>query len=297
MKTVLVVGSANLDHVYQVRQIPTAGQTVAATSYATHPGGKGMNQAVACARLGARVVFCGCLGADDVGDALVSVMVEAGIDVSHIQRSREYPTGNASILVSEDGVNLITVAGGSNAALDPAHVTATMAAVQPDAVLVQLETNLASVEAASHHPMFFLNPAPAAALPTEILARCFALTPNETEAQALTGILPTDSSSCGACAEKLLAAGVRNVVLTLGAKGSFWASGSGASMIETPRVEAVDTTAAGDVYNGAMVAALMQGSDMAGALRFASHAAALSTTRMGAIPSIPTLSEVQQASS
>ncbi len=294
MKTVLVVGSANLDHVYRVKHIPTSGQTVAASGYQTFPGGKGMNQAVACARMGANVVFCGRLGDDDAGAALLEVMRSAGVDVSRVQRGVGEATGNASILVADDGSNLITVAGGSNAALDPGHVEATMAEVRPDVVLAQLETNLASVEAASQHPMFFLNPAPAAPLPPSLLARCFAITPNETEAQALTGLLPVDVESCRLCASKLKDAGAGNIIITLGDKGSFWRGSGDGEMVSTPKVEAVDTTAAGDVYNGALVAALVQGEDFKGALNFASKAAALSTTRMGAISSIPTLDEVRR---
>ncbi|MBX3111167.1 MAG: ribokinase [Fimbriimonadaceae bacterium] len=294
MKTVLVVGSANLDHVYRVRQIPAPGMTVAATGYQTFPGGKGMNQAVACARSGAQVVFCGSVGDDDAGSALLQVLQESGVDVSHVVRS-EVPTGNASILVADDGTNLITVAGGSNAALDTGHVEKTLAAVRPDAVLAQLETNMPCVEAASRHPMFILNPAPAAALPDRLLRRCFAVTPNETEAESLTGVAPVDEASTLRCGERLREQGAQNVVVTLGEKGSFWLGADGPAMVGTPRVSPVDTTAAGDVFNGALVAALMLGDDFAGALRYASQAAALSTTRMGAISSVPTRAEVEAA--
>lgn len=288
---VLVVGSSILDHVYRVPSLPKEGQSVIASSYQTFPGGKGSNQAIACAKMGAAVSFCGCLGADGAAGPLMGALAAAGVDTACLVRS-ESPCGSASIMVAEGGKNLIVVAVGSNADLTPQDVAAAMEMVAPDYVLCQLEVPMECVREAATAARFILNPAPAAPLPREVLAKCFALTPNETEAEALTGIYPRDADSCLRCATALRETGAENVVLTLGEHGAFWLGDQGPVVVPPHPVQAVDTTAAGDVFNGALVAGLAQGMDFRAALGFASRAAALSTTKPGASASVPSLDEV-----
>ena len=289
MAKVLVVGSSNYDLVWRTARVPARGETVAGTSFATFMGGKGANQAVAAGRLGASVAFCGSFGTDSFGDEMLLAVSASGVDVSFVRRSR-LPSGTASVVVEESGSNQIVVALGANMDLQPADVLAALQSLQPEYVLAQLEVPLDAVEAAaSSSARFVLNPAPAAELPASLLARCFALVPNETE---IATLVPGRSAS--EAAKSLLDKGVENVILTLGERGVEWVSATGTVFVPSHKVVAVDTVAAGDVFCGAFVTGLSAGKPMEEALRYANAAAAISVTRHGAQASAPYPHEVEK---
>jgi ribokinase len=293
---VVVVGSANMDLVVQVERFPSPGETVRGDGFATYPGGKGANQAVAAARLGGRVEFVGCVGADAFGASLRTSLEEAGAGTSCLRMVEGVSTGVATIAVDRAGQNEIVVVAGANGRLTHGDVHAAFAKIgRAAAVLVQLETPLEAVQAALEGArglgaIAILNPAPAAALPAELLAHVDLITPNETEAHALTGVTPADAGSCAEAAARLCAMGAREVVLTLGEEGCFWA-GPGL-MVPSVRVDAVDTTAAGDAFNGALALFLAEGMAMPDALAWANRAGALCATRRGAQPAMGSRAEV-----
>jgi ribokinase len=276
---VCVVGSTNLDLVATTARLPGPGETVLGHGYAEHPGGKGLNQAVAAARAGARVAFVSAVGDDDAGRRLLGVMTDDGIDTTAVRTLIGTPTGRALIGVSDAGENSIIVVPGANAAvavesLPPCGV-----------VLAQLEVPLHTVEAAfvlarAAGATTVLNPAPAQALPPSLLALCDVVVPNEHEVELLGGV------------EALLALGVRAVVVTLGAAGALLHTADGATPVAPFEVASVDTTGAGDTLCGWLGARLAAGDDLPHALRRASAAAAIGTTRAGAVPSIPGAAEV-----
>src|SRR5580658_6216376 len=208
---VLVVGSANADHVFRGPRLPSAGETVLGSSFSIFPGGKGANQAVAAGRLGAQASFVGCVGSDADGEMLLSSLRSSGVDVRFVSRS-ELATGAAGIFVDDSGRNMIVAVPGANAMVLAESVASALEAVQPSFVLCQLEVPMAAVSAASLGPRFVLNPAPACPVPEEVLARCFAIVPNETELEALTGVAPVDEATCRLGASKLLDKGVENVI-------------------------------------------------------------------------------------
>jgi ribokinase len=296
---VVVVGSLNMDLVARVPRLPVAGETLAGRAFAQVPGGKGGNQAVAAARLGASVAMIGRVG-DDANGAVLRAGLEAeGIDCAALATSGATPTGVALILVDDEGRNEIVVVGGSNnelTAVDIARHEAVLAAA--DVLICQLETPRETVEAALSAgrrlgKTVILNPAPVSgALPREWLPLVDYLIPNEVEAAALTGLPVGSPAQAAAAAEALRGQGARNVVITLGAAGVFAALESGAAHFAAPRVVAIDTTAAGDTFIGAFAAQLAQQVPTDAALRFAQRAAAISVTRAGAQPSIPTRIEV-----
>lgn len=291
-KTIVVVGSANLDLVFRARKLPRPGETVIGATFATHPGGKGANQAVAVGRLGGRVAFVGCVGADASGEYLRQTLRGDGVNDSFLDQS-ELPTGTASIVVDEHAANMIVVASGANDSVAPSQVSAAFGHFQPTICLTQLEIPMQAVEAASHVERFILNPAPATKVPPEILGRCFAVTPNETEVELLTGIAPHDEGACADAAKALHDMGVLHVLITLGDRGCYWSGDGASATFSPPSVRAIDTTAAGDCFNGALAYALSGGNELPRAIEFANCAAALSTTRRGAMESMPTLAEVQ----
>jgi ribokinase len=295
---IVVVGSSNTDMVVKCAQLPRPGQTVTGGTFVMVPGGKGANQAVAAARLGTQVVFVARVGNDSFGQAAVTGYQAEGIDTTYIVRDPEAHTGVALILVDQAGENLIAVASGANHRLSPHDVRrAEPAFRQARVVLLQLEIPLPAVEAAvelahQYHIPVILNPAPAVPLPDSLLQRVDYLTPNETEAEGLTGLPCSDLDSAERAARVLLARGVRHVIITLGAKGSLVVNTEGARLVPAYRVSAVDTTAAGDAFSGALAAGLARGASLAEAVEFATKAAAISVTRVGAQPSLPTLAEV-----
>lgn len=275
---VVVVGSANLDLVAHLDHLPLPGETQLAIGYEEHPGGKGLNQAVACARMGAKTAFVGCVGNDDAGVMLRAVLEREGIDTS-LLATVDAPTGRAFINVDRDGENEIVVVSGANARVTVPRI--------PEAavVLMQLEIPLDVVEgvlraAKENGAITVLNPAPAAPLDAELLARVDVLLPNETESAALGGT------------EALLARGVRTIVTTLGERGAVIEQSGSRIAIAPHRVTPVDTVGAGDAFTGAMCAQLASGQSLEDAVRVGAIAGALATTVKGAVPSLPTRAAV-----
>ena len=293
MTKVVVVGSTNTDMTVRVPRLPAPGETVGGGDFRVTGGGKGANQAVAAARAGATVVFITALGTDDVGNRAIESLTAEGVDMRLVRRVAEAASGIALILVDDAGENVIAVAPGANAQLRPEDLTALEAIVEPgDVVLVQLEIPLETVRAAvslaqRHLARVILNPAPARALPEAWVADVSVLTPNEHEAAALTGLEGGTAEAWGRIAAALHARGVRDVLITLGAAGAFVSTEGAVVRLPAFVVDAVDTTAAGDVFNGALAVALTEGRDVIGAARFANAAAALAVTKPGARDSAP----------
>lgn len=292
---VWVYGGANVDLVAQTPEFPRPGETRIGTSFATFMGGKGANQAVAAARLGAPTALIAGLGDDDFGRQVRHAMAQEGIDTDGLRTVPGLPTGTAVILIDGQGQNRIVVVLEANQGLRPEDVHVRFRR-DTDYQLVQCEIPLETVHAVlrAAPERTILNPAPAVSLPLESLAGLLAVTPNETETEALTGIWPSDDASCHAAAQRLSDAGVQHVVLTLGERGVWWKPPASASPrhLPAPRVNPVDTTAAGDALNGALVAGLAHGMDFGGALGRAIRAAAISVTRPGAQASLPTLDDL-----
>jgi ribokinase len=295
MGHIVVVGSANTDMILKCDRLPGPGETVLGGHYIAAAGGKGANQAVAAARLGAEVVFVARLGRDWLGDQALAHYTAEGVRCDHLTRDDDLPSGVALIMVDAAGENLIGVAPGANGALRPEHVEQAAPAFQGASVLlVQLEIPLDTVGAAlrlahQHGVRAILNPAPARPLPDELI-RGAILTPNETEAGQLTD-RTTDAK---AAAQRLLERGAANVIVTLGEKGALVSEPGGFRAVPGFRVQAVDTTAAGDAFNGGLACALARGVALPEAVRYANAVAALSVTRLGAQPSLPIGDEVTQ---
>ena len=298
--SVVVVGSSNTDMILRVARIPGPGETLLGGEFSTAAGGKGANQAVAARRAGGRVAFVARLGTDSLGDEALARFRKEGIDVTRIVRDKSKPSGVALIFVSSDGENSIGVAGGANQRLTPRDVAAAKAAISGARILLlQLETPLATVEAASRLARksgvtVILNPAPARPLPGSLLRNASILTPNEHEASLLTGVKVTGAGSASRAAQILLKRGVGTVIVTMGAAGALLATREGSRLIPGFRVKAVDTTAAGDVFNGALAVSIAEGAAINDAVRFAHAAAAISVTRPGAQPSIPSRREIDR---
>lgn len=291
---VTVVGSTNLDLVFVSANLPRPGETLLGGDFATHPGGKGGNQAVAIAKLGGNVSFVGCVGNDANGSVLRTSLETAGVQTRSLIVDEFMPSGTAAILVDDKGSNMIVVAPGSNRGLSPEHVRQAFAREIPTVVLAQLEINVDTVLAASEADFFVLNPAPACQLPESLLAKCQVITPNETETESLTGIAPSDDDSCRAASCAFLDMGVKNVVITLGERGSYWATPKQGQHFAPPSVKAIDTTAAGDAFSGALAWFLAEGREFGNAIALANCVGALSTTKAGAQPSMPELCELKQ---
>ncbi|MBN8854330.1 MAG: ribokinase [Sphingobacteriales bacterium 50-39] len=288
---IVVVGSTNMDMVVQADHIPVPGETVLSGSFFMNPGGKGANQAVAVARLGGEVIFVSKLGNDVFGRQFSQLFHDEGIDISFLLHDKDLPSGVALITVDKGGENSIVVASGANASLRKEDLADALD-VPSGILLLQLEIPMAVVEyavecAASKGIKVILNPAPAAALSPGLLEKIDILTPNKTEASMIAGIPVTDMGSAKKAAIAICDKGVRTVVVTMGPLGAVICEGGECSVVETRKVAAVDTTAAGDVFNGAIAVALSEGKNMAEAVRFACDAAAISVTRLGAQSSIP----------
>ena len=300
---IVVIGSINMDLVLRVPRMPLPGETLTGGAFRTIPGGKGANQAVACARLSGKVAgaqqvaMVGCVGDDAFGATLRSALVGDGIIDSHITTLPGVASGIASILVDDNGQNSIVIAGGANDLLSPAHIDAAKALIeQADIVVLQLETPMATVVhaiklARSLGKTVVLNPAPAASLPEGVLELVDYLIPNEIEAAMLAGVSPegADAKALAAALQKL---GSDNVIITLGSKGVHAALYGGDYTFPAEAVKAVDTTAAGDTFIGGFVAGLASGMDEAEAIGQGQRAAAWSVTKPGAQTSIPFLHEL-----
>jgi ribokinase len=295
---VVVVGSSSIDMIVQVGRIPGIGDTVIGGKFHSACGGKGANQAVTAARAGASVLFVGRVGRDAFGKTVVAGLKGDGIDVAHVTADGKEPTAVAFIFVGGNGENSIAVASGANLRLSPADVGRARGVFKRGAILlVQLETPLKSVAAsvalaAKAGMRVILNPAPARALPDSLLRKVDILTPNEHEAESLTGIKVDGAQAASKAARQLHSRGVKVVIITLGARGAF-VSGEGHSLLVPAfKARAIDTTAAGDVFNGALAVALAEGQTLLDAVRFGQAAAAISVTRLGAQPSAPSRSEI-----
>jgi ribokinase len=296
---VLVIGSSNTDLIIKAERIPKPGETILGGEFARAAGGKGANQAVAAARASGAVTFIARVGRDTNGEQAVTGFAADGINVEHVIRDPTRPSGVALILVDQNGENTIAVASGANDKLSPADVRKAKGAFRrARVVLLQLETPLKTVAAcvalaATAGVRVVLNPAPARPLPAQLLKRIYLLTPNESEAELLTGVAVVNQVTAAKAADKLLARGVQNVIITMGARGAFVAGENLRQLIPGFKVNAVDATGTGDVFNGALVVALAEGRPLLEAARFANAAAAISVTRCGAQPSAPTRPEIE----
>jgi len=296
---IVVVGSSNTDMIVKLPHLPKPGETVSGGAFSTAAGGKGANQAVAAARAGADVGLVARVGDDSFGEQATKGFVGDGIDVRHVTPDPASPSGVALIFVDDGGENCIAVAPGANAVLTPEDVDAAEELITGAQVLVmQLETPIETVHRAAalareHGVRVILNPAPARELSDEILGNVTILTPNESEAEMLTGIQVSDDAGAEEAARALAARGVDTVILTLGSRGAFVFEKDSGELVPGFEVQAVDTTAAGDVFNGSLAVGLAEGMPLTGAVRFANAAAALSVTRLGAQPSAPTRSEIE----
>ncbi|WP_108651265.1 ribokinase [Dongshaea marina] len=292
-KNIVVLGSVNLDHAVQSPRLPQQGETIMGHSYQQARGGKGANQAVAAARLGAKPSFIACVGDDAAAHEAVESFRSDGINTDHVRICEGESTGVALILVDSEGHNCISIAQNANAKLSADVVGDKQEVIQQaDYLLMQLETPLDGIEraveiASQANTRIVLNPAPARPLDDELLSQLYLITPNETEAEILTGVKVTDTATAQQAAELLASKGVEMVIITMGAQGAYLYQQGQGELIPGFRVEAKDTTAAGDTFNGALLVALSRGDAMKDAIRFAHKASALSVTRMGAQSSIP----------
>ncbi len=299
--SVLVLGSINLDLVVEAPRLPAPGETLRGTAFHTSPGGKGANQAVAAARQGAATRLIGRVGADDFGEQLVEAIRAAGVRVSAINIDRDAPTGVALITVADSGENTIVTVKGANGNVGREELDVLdRVRLQSLILLMQLEIPVRVATAAAESAreaglIVILDPAPVTDLPDDLLANVSWITPNEIETEALTGIDPSDSDRAAEAARALRSRGVERVAVKLGPRGCVYLGPEGAISVPAPKVDAIDTVAAGDAYNGALAASLVGGHDVEGALRRACAAGALAATRRGALPSLPTRAEVEAA--
>jgi ribokinase len=297
--SVIILGSLNMDLVARTPHLPAPGETVTGSAFSTAPGGKGANQAVAAARLGASTRMIGRVGADAYGDALRESLRAAGVDTRLVQMDETTSTGVAIIAVDDAAENSIIVIPGANGQLDEADVTRLDAHFAGGEVLllqleVPLSVNLAAARVAqAHGGAVILDPAPALTLPGELYPLVDILTPNQLEAAHLTGIEINGRQDAVRAADALLVKGVRTAIIKLGAAGALYRGADGCGFVPAFEVEAVDTVAAGDAFNGGLAAALSAGHTLPEAVRQGCAVAALAVTRSGAQPSMPTASELR----
>ncbi|MFN8240774.1 MAG: ribokinase [Bacteroidales bacterium] len=299
MKKILIIGSSNTDMVIKTVKLPAPGETILGGTFLLNPGGKGANQAVAATRLGGKVTFVMKRGNDLFGNQTVGLLMREGIDTEHIIKDNDNPSGVALITVDSKGENSIVVAPGANGNLHPEDISPTLFDCERYCItLLQLEIPIETVEYAALQASrcgmkVILNPAPAQPLSDKLLRNVWLATPNELEAEALSGIRINNTDDAGKAADVLVSKGVKNVIITLGATGAFVKTEKFTGLIEGIKVNAVDTTAAGDIFNGALAVALSEGNELEDAVRFANRAAAISVTRMGAQASAPFRNELE----
>ncbi|MCW1974878.1 UNVERIFIED_ORG: ribokinase [Pantoea agglomerans] len=293
-----VLGSINADHILNLAHFPRPGETVIGQKYQIAFGGKGANQAVAAGRAGANIAFIACVGADDIGERICQQLAQDNIDTHPVEAVEGESTGVAMIFVNGEGENNIGIYSGANAALTPQYVERHQQIIaQADALLMQLESPLDSVLAAAtlarqHQTRVILNPAPATKLSDDLLALIDIITPNETEAEILTGIAVNNDDDAARAAAELHEKGIATVLITLGRRGVWLSENGKGQRIAGFEVNAVDTIAAGDTFNGAFITARLEGKAMHDAVRFAHAAAAIAVTRSGAQPSVPWRAEI-----
>lgn len=301
MKQLTVLGSINVDHVISVPHFAKPGETLSGSNYHIDYGGKGANQAVAAVRLADRskieVNFIGCIGEDAIGEQMRDTFAKEGMNIEAVRKIKGQTTGIALIQVTDSGENSIVISAGANSALDEKYVNDFTAQItKSDYLLMQLETPLPAIIRAAelakiNQTKVVLNPAPARKLPDELLKLVDIITPNETETEILTGIRVIDDKTAAKAAEVFHHKGIEKVLITLGSKGVYFSENGLGQIICGFRVQAVDTTAAGDTFNGAFLTALLEDKTLGEAIRFAHAAAAISVTRQGSQLSIPTRQE------
>ncbi len=295
---IYIIGSSNTDMVVKTERLPAPGETILGGTFLMNAGGKGANQAVAAARLGGNVTLVANVGNDLFGKQSILQFKQENINTNFISVDPAYPSGVALINVNAQGENCIAVAPGANGQLTPELLKTFFENIKSPAIaVIQLEIPITTVEyivekCKQWSIIVILNPAPAHVLSNEVLRNIFLITPNETEAELLTGIRITDNVSAQKAARIFHEIGVPNVVLTLGERGAYWSSPNGSGLVSVPVVSAMDTTAAGDCFNGALAVALAEERLLDDAVKFACKAASLSVTRMGAQSSMPTRKEV-----
>lgn len=294
----VVLGSINVDHIMNISQFPKPGETIIGHHYQIAFGGKGANQAVACGRSGADITFIACVGDDAIGRQIISQLKTDNIHTDTIRVIPKTPTGVAMILVNEDGENVISIVSGANGALTPSYLEQYHHVIKKaDALLMQFESPLETVFQAAklakeNQTLVVLNPAPAQLLSDEFLSFIDIITPNETEAEILTGICVQDEANAQKAADILHSKGIKRVLITLGQRGVWFSEQGDGKIISGFKVEAIDTIAAGDTFNGAFVTAILEGQSSLDAVRFAHAAAAIAVTRHGAQSSIPWRDEI-----
>jgi ribokinase len=294
--TVLVFGSINMDLVVRAPHLPLPGQTLSGQTFYTAPGGKGANQAVASARLGAHTRMIGCVGRDVFGQTLRQSLADYGVDISQV-RDQNGPSGVALITIDDQAENTIVIIAGANGLLKADAATLSQSFDDARILLLQLEVPLAETievarQARTHKLMVILDPAPAQPLPPELYKMIDLITPNESEAAQLVGFPVQDETSAAKAADQLLANGVREVIIKLGSKGIYWANSQAGRLVRAYPVTAVDTVAAGDAFNGGLAAALDEGHPLETAIQWGLATAAIAVTRVGAQPSMPNRDEM-----
>lgn len=300
MPKIVVVGSSNTDMVIKSERLPAPGETILGGAFFMNPGGKGANQAVVAARLEGEVVFIAKVGDDIFGQEAVAGFKRDGINTDFIGVDAQLPSGIATIMVDNKGENCIAVAAGANNSLSAKDVDLAMEQIDTASVLLmQLETPMETIEyvASLGHKkgkLVILNPAPAQALSDALLAKVDVITPNETEAELLTGIKVETLDDAKAASAFLRKKDVGTVVITLGSQGAFVNSERFSGLVPVRKVKVVDTTAAGDTFNGALATGIAGGMEIEEAVSFANEAAAISVTRLGAQASAPGLKELKE---
>lgn len=298
-KAIVVVGSSNTDMIIKMPRLPKPGETIIGGKFSTAPGGKGANQAVGAARAGGKVALVARVGEDMFGQKAVEGFLQDGINVDYVFRDKSAPSGVALIFVDEKGENSIGVASGANANLSPSDIEKAKDCIASAAiVLMQLEIPPETVKAtaaiaAEHGVLLILNPAPARPLDDDLLKNVSILTPNESESELLTGIKVKDEPSAAKAAQALQKRGVETVLVTLGSRGAYVAAADYTGIVPAFPVKAEDTTAAGDIFNGVLALSLAENKSIVEATRFASAAAALAVTKLGAQTSAPQRSEIE----
>lgn len=297
---ILVIGSFMMDLVVRTDRYPQSGETVIGTSFSKFPGGKGANQAVAAARLGADVTMVGKVGSDPFGDEFLFTLKNEGINTANILRDTRYPTGVGSITLEENGNNRIVVVPGANLHYDSSELNSIKSLIQgSELLMVQLEMDLGMIEqavayAAEVKVPVILNPAPAQKLSDELLRNITYLTPNETEVELLTGIKVLSLEDAENAGKVLLEKEVQNIIITLAEKGALIVNHTGTIHVPSLKVQPVDTVAAGDSFNGALAVGIVNGRPLKDAVEYANAVGAITVTREGAIPSLPNKVEVAE---